>query len=130
MIKYLWSTIFSFSILYFTKVNIALAQVADDLGVNDLSNTNLGTRELTDTIAMLINVFLGLLGTIAVVLIIYGGWMWMTSQGNAEKVQKAKMILTSAIIGLVIILASYAIARFVLQNIYDATGGEGGQEAA
>ena len=126
MIKYLWSTIFSFSILYFTKVNIALAQVADDLGVNDLSNTNLGTRELTDTIAMLINVFLGLLGTIAVVLIIYGGWMWMTSQGNAEKVQKAKMILTSAIIGLVIILASYAIARFVLQNIYDATGGEGG----
>jgi fibronectin type 3 domain-containing protein len=125
MIKYFWSTIFSLSILYFAKVNTALAQVADDLGVNDLSNTNLGTRELTDTVALLINVFLGLLGTIAVVLIIYGGWMWMTSQGNAEKVQKAKLILTSAIIGLVIILASYAIARFVLNNIYDATGGGG-----
>ena len=123
MIKRVSYLLFSLSIFALYKVNFALAQ-AEDIGIDALDSVNLGRAELTDTIAQLINVFLGFLGVITVILIIYGGWMWMTSQGSAEKVQKAKLILTSAVIGLVIILSAYAIARFVLSNIYDATYGD------
>lgn len=74
--------------------------------------------------ANLIRVFLGFLGLIAVSLVLYAGWMYMRSQGNAEQIEKAKKILLSASIGLLIILSAFAIVTFVLSNILKATGGD------
>ena len=109
----------------FLLPEIGQAQV-DNLGTNDLANINLGDRDLKDTISLLINVALGFLGVLATLIILYGGWIWMTSQGATDKTDKAKKIILNAVIGLMIILASYAVARFVLHQIYDATGGLGG----
>jgi hypothetical protein len=39
--------------------------------------------------------------------------MWMTAGGNTEQVGKAKNLITSAIIGLVIVFASYALTSFI-----------------
>ena len=56
-----------------------------------------------------------------VVLMIIGGFRWMTSQGNEEKVTSAKKLLLTASIGLLIILASFAITRYVASRIIQAT---------
>mgnify|MGYP001589838599 FL=1 len=64
---------------------------------------------------------MGLLGIVAVVIILAGGFLWMTAGGNEEKVEKAKSLIFSGIIGLAIILTSFAIARFVISSLTSAT---------
>ncbi len=92
-------------------------------GLNNLAqNVNLGNRDLVDTIAQIINVILGFLGVIAVVLILMGGFKWMTAAGNEEKVGEAKKLLGAGVVGLVIIFAAFAIASFVVGNLSNATG--------
>ena len=82
----------------------------------------MSTRSLPETIGFLINSFLGLLGIILVVIIIYAGYLWMTDMGNAENVKKAKSMIVQAIIGMVILMAAYAIASFVIDAIMAGTG--------
>jgi len=99
----------------------AQADAVNNLGTNALYNSNLGQRDLKDSIAQIINVLLGFLGVIAVLIILLGGFKWMTSQGSSEKVDEAKKLIGAGIVGLIIILAAYAIARFVLEEVYNAT---------
>jgi hypothetical protein len=82
----------------------------------------LGTQDIRVTIARIIRAFLGFLGVIAVAIIIYGGYLYMTSAGNPEKIDKAKKVLINATIGLIIILSSFAIASFILNYLVEATG--------
>ena len=77
-------------------------------------------------ITNIIQIFLGLLGFIALIIIIYGGFVWMTSGGNQEKINKAKGILKSAIIGLLIILFSYVIVSVVMRAVVGVTTDDGG----
>ena len=63
----------------------------------------------------------GLIGSIALLMFIYGGVMFLISSGNSEKVTQAKQIIIGAVIGLVIVFASYAIIQFT----FDALGIEG-----
>ncbi len=88
--------------------------IAEEIGVS--SDVPLQT-----TIAKIINVALGLLGIIAVVIILLGGFKWMTSGGSEEKVGEAKKLLMAGVIGLIIILAAYAIATFVINALVNAT---------
>lgn len=85
----------------------------------------LGDQDPRVTIAKIIRLLLGFLGIIAVVLILYAGFIWMTSGGNDEKISKAKAILKNAVIGLAIILASFGIVAFILKQLIGATGGNG-----
>ena len=63
---------------------------------------------------------LGLLGLVAVIMIIYGGFMWMTAGGNDDRVGSAKKILSAAVIGLIIVLLSWAIISFAI-NVFSNT---------
>ncbi|MFH1534374.1 MAG: hypothetical protein ABIF80_00130, partial [Patescibacteria group bacterium] len=65
---------------------------------------------------------LGLLGLIAVIMILIGGFKWMTAGGNEEKIESAKKLLTSAIIGLVIVLLAWAIVIFALGVLQNTSG--------
>jgi hypothetical protein len=65
---------------------------------------------------------LTLVGVIFLALTIYAGFLWMTAGGNEEKIKKAKGMLTNAIIGLIIIMASYIITDYVLKAITSAVG--------
>ncbi len=85
------------------------------------AQTGLGTKDIRATIAGLISVIMGFLGIVAVIIILLGGFMWMTAGGNEEKVGKAKKLIVSGIIGLVIVLSAYAIATFVVGSIINAT---------
>jgi len=80
----------------------------------------LGTADLTTTIASFIKVGLGFLGIAAVVVIMIGGFKWVTAGGEEEKVKKAKKYIFQGLIGLVIVLAAYAIATFALGVVTDA----------
>ena len=87
-------------------------------------DTGLGKQDVRQTISKIINVALGLLGIVAVVIMLIGGFEWMTAGGNEEKVTSAKSRIFMGILGLAIILSAYAIARFVLEQLYIATTGE------
>jgi len=88
-----------------------------DVGLNEVAATGLGTQDIRVTIANLIRIAMGLLGIVAVVLIIIGGVMYATSMGEPEKIDKAKKLLIGAIIGLVIILTAFAIASFIINAL-------------
>ncbi len=95
----------------------------DDLLDDDFTGaTGLGTSNLKSTIGNIINVLLGFLGIIAVVIILYGGFVWMTAGGSEDKVKKAQQIIVAGAIGLAIILSAYAITNFVISEFINATG--------
>ena len=68
-----------------------------------------------------INTALSLVGIIAVGFFIYGGFLWLTSAGNEEKVKKSKQILVATAIGVIIVLSSMTIVTVVV-NILSPTG--------
>lgn len=78
-------------------------------------------KDIPEIIGAIIGTFLSLLGIIFVCLIIYGGFLWMTSGGNEAKVMKAKQVLTQAVIGLIIIMSAYSITFFVFQSLKEVT---------
>lgn len=76
-------------------------------------------RDVMSTLNTVINVLLGVIGFIAVIMIILGGINYTTSQGDATKVKKAKDTILYGIIGLVVALLAYALVNFVLANVFN-----------
>ena len=99
-------------------------ELSDPLGVYVGEQTGLSGQDIRISVIKGINVLLGLLGLVFVVLILYAGFMWMTSAGNTEKVDTAKKILGASIIGLIIIMTAYSITKFVLINLSEVTGNQ------
>jgi len=95
---------------------------ANDLGVGAIQNDiKLGSGDVRQTAARIINVALGFLGIIAVVIVLVGGFKYMISGGNEEKTSEAKNLIVSGIIGLAIILSAWAITGFVIAQLLTAT---------
>ncbi|PJA47195.1 hypothetical protein CO172_02775 [Candidatus Uhrbacteria bacterium CG_4_9_14_3_um_filter_36_7] len=96
-----------------------------DLSTGDdfASISGLGNQDLATTIASIIRVMLGFLGVVAVCLIIFGGFKWMIAGGKEEQVKKAQNLIIYGVIGIIIVLAAYAIASFVLDSITTAVSG-------
>ncbi|PIR95107.1 hypothetical protein COT95_00510 [Candidatus Falkowbacteria bacterium CG10_big_fil_rev_8_21_14_0_10_37_6] len=89
---------------------------------DDIQNTTgLGAEDPRQIAASVINVILGFLGIIAVVLILAGGFRWMTAQGNDDAIAGAKNLMVAGVVGLVIILAAFGIAKFVIEALVGAT---------
>ncbi len=100
---------------------VASAQSGDLFGIGYATATGLTSTDLRVTVANIINVALGLLGIIAVVIILVGGFKWMTAMGNEDKVGESKKLIAAGIIGLAIIVSAYAIANFVISSLVEAT---------
>ena len=60
---------------------------------------------------------LSLLGIIFLILLIYAGYLWMTASGNEQQVEKAKSMITAAMIGLIIVLSAYSILILLVHII-------------
>jgi len=92
--------------------------------VNDVAGAaEVGTDQKLETIVgNIINVALGFLGVLLLAYLLYAGFLWMTAGGSEEGVTKAKTMIRNAIIGLIIIVAAFAISNFVLTSLVEATG--------
>jgi hypothetical protein len=102
------------------------ARAAFDVGSSGLNESagedGAGFDTSTGNIALfigsrIIQPVLGILGLLFLVLTIYAGILWMTAQGDPKQVQKAKDILVSAVIGVVIIVAAYALTTAVFNGL-------------
>lgn len=111
--------------LLFSPINV-LAQGVN-AGVDYGENIGLGNLDPRVVAANIVRVALGFLAIIVVILIIYAGFVWMTSEGDEAKITQAKKIIKNAVIGLIIILASFGITTFLINKFLEGTiGGPGG----
>lgn len=123
-LKKLFATLGVLSVLLVPAVAGAQAQItSQDLGIQYGSATGLGNQDVRITVARIIRTAMGLLGIVAVVIILIGGFKWMTAGGNDEQTGEAKKWIFSGIIGLAIILSAYALATYVINSLVSATTG-------
>ena len=78
------------------------------------------TSNFQGTTATVVSMIFYVMGTIFLALMIYGGVVWAKSAGREEEIKRAKNIIITALIGLVVVMASYAITRFILTNLAKA----------
>ncbi len=100
---------------------MAAAEIKYSTNLNSLAGaagiSTGGNNSLVQIIGALIGTVLVLLGVLLVVFILWAGFIWMTSQGEAGKTKKAKDMIYQSIIGLLIIFAAYAITNFVFSAL-------------
>ena len=100
-------------VLLFSSVSLAFAQ----LSVGGILNGFEGTEgDLSDFIVTILNWIIGAAGVVCVVMIIVGGYSYMTAGGDESKVKDASKTLTNAIIGLVICFIAVILVNYVLEN--------------
>jgi ABC-type uncharacterized transport system YnjBCD permease subunit len=116
-------------IILFLLAFFALTQnivLADDYGLEETAKTAqilpTDNQDISLTIGKVVGAGLAFIGVIFFLLIIYGGLLWMTARGNEQQVTKAKDLIISAVIGLVIVLSAYAITKYV-GGIFGQTSG-------
>jgi hypothetical protein len=122
---------------YFCLVALFFLLFADNSfsaisNINDSKNNNFGLdltasdvglkiKDNAPTIAIIvgniIGVALSLLGVVFMILIIYGGYMWMMSRGNDAEADKAKDIIVNATIGVIIIFSAYVLTNYILTSL-------------
>lgn len=73
---------------------------------------------LMGTLQLVVNVIVGVIGFVAVIMIIMGGISFMTSQGDAGKVSKARNTILYGVVGLIVALLAFAIVNFVLTSVF------------
>jgi heme/copper-type cytochrome/quinol oxidase subunit 2 len=95
------------------------SDLEDNLG-DVQSDSDLADASLTEFIGTLISVFISVLGIVLLLLIIYAGFLWMTAGGNTDQVGTAKTIMINSVVGLIILLAAYAISDFVITALANA----------
>lgn len=107
------------------------AQTADNFGITTVGqNINVpapANADLRVLIVRILNLVLGFLGLIAFCIVLYAGYLWMTSRGNEEQVMAAKKMLINGVIGLVIIMAAFTITSFILRALRSAINGNQGE---
>ena len=109
------------SLMLIVMLSVAAPAGAIDWGLNYAANVGLGTNEIRTVAASVIQTLLGVLGILALVMILYGGFRWMTSGGSDDGVAAAKKTIGAGIIGLIIIFFAYAIVTFVFNVVGSAT---------
>jgi len=91
--------------------------IIETVRVSGLPKTVAGSSDTSTIVGNIIGAILGLVGIIFFALTLYAGVYWMTARGDSARVDTAKNTLESAIIGLIIVVAAYAIVSFVFNRL-------------
>lgn len=75
------------------------------------------TKKADEVVNAVVNVVLSFVGIIAVCVMIYGGFLYMTSNGDSGKAQKAKNVILYGLVGMIVALLAYTIIIFVSRSI-------------
>lgn len=104
-------------LLVFSKVALAQDSLKDQvMGQVDAAKTTAGYTSATDpraTIGAVIKIFLGFVGSIFIILIAMASYWFIIARGREDKIEKATKTMRGAVIGLFIVVLSYAITSFV-----------------
>lgn len=100
----------------------ALPALAQDPGLEALRSVGFSATDPRILIARIIRVALSLLGLVAIIIILYGGFLWMTARGDSKQIETAKKVLQNGLIGLVIIFTSYTIVSFIFAQFLGLRG--------
>lgn len=95
--------------------NPLLDKSANQAGYNTSVNA---AFVLTDILGSIVFGFASVLGIFFILLVIYGGYIWMNARGNSSEVDRAKHIIRDAIIGLIVVTSSYSLWRLVEALIF------------
>ncbi|SRR3989339_390955 len=121
---------FIFSIAFLLCLGLGLPVLAAGLGSAGGVFKQIGSQSGADAyqtpqdlIGVGINAALTLVGLFFLVLMIYAGYLWLTARGEEEPINKAKKIITSSIIGFVLVASAYSITVFIGKRFEDAGGG-------
>ena len=101
-------------------VQQGLSPLSGLFGTGNISSVT----SLSQLLPMIIQLLLGIAGGVAVIFVIIGGYQYITSGGNEESAEKGRKTLTNAVIGVVVIILSYAIIT-VIANLVSTPGGFG-----
>lgn len=110
------------ALLVLALPSIATAAVTPFSIENYGGQVGLGTADLKSAVISAIAWVLGIASLVSVVMVILGGFLWLTSAGNEEKLEKAKKTISSAVVGLVLVIISWAIVIFVAGSTRNVTG--------
>ncbi|MFZ4631640.1 MAG: pilin [Patescibacteria group bacterium] len=88
-----------------------------NIDVPKIDNPAKGVSSVQGLASNIINAIFGMIGSLALLMIIYGGLTWMTSGGNAENIKKGRDTVIWATIGLAFIFLSYALASVLIKTI-------------
>lgn len=106
----------------FLLLTLAL-MLAPGITLAALLDNPLGTTNITVVIARLIEAILGITGAVALLMFIYGGFLWLISAGDPKKVEKGKEVMKWAILGLVVIVTAYVIVSTIVSALESGTLG-------
>ena len=107
----LFSSLFIF--LYFPLKVLANPSTLEGLEKTGDAVPGINNGDLPTMIGVIVGALLSFVGVLFLILMIYGGVMWMTARGNEQQVEKARSLIIAAIIGIIIVLAAYAITMFI-----------------
>jgi cytochrome bd-type quinol oxidase subunit 2 len=99
----------------FAGDNAALGGLRNVQGGSGFAEAN--EYSISAVLGTVVRGFLGLLGIIFTILILYGGYNWMIASGREEKVRKAQDTIRRAIIGLIVTLGAFAIWNYIWWNL-------------
>ncbi len=81
------------------------------------ADTATGTQKIQDIVTTIVNIFSVIVGIVAVIMIIWGGFKYITSGGDSGNITSAKNTIIYAIIGLVIVALAQFLVQFVLDKV-------------
>ena len=91
----------------------AMLDKVKKVSTDSYNTANTDANSLSSFAGTIVNIALTSLGVIFVILIIVAGFMWMTSSGDKEKIDKATKMISASVIGLLIVVAAYALWNFI-----------------
>jgi len=104
------------SVLFLLLLFLPVLVQAQNLNLSSIKQSFVVTN-LVSLIVSLIKIFFGLIGVIFLIILIYAGFIWMTAGGDPNKIDKAKKIISVALIGLIIDISAFALTSFII-NVF------------
>jgi hypothetical protein len=109
----------SFAQGFMDKVKMGAGDAAKRSGLDQ-------TGSIQDIIGNVIYAVLSFSGILLLGFMLYAGFLWMTAGGNADQTKMARQYIQNAVIGLIIVVSSFAIVSFVLEQLSTTVSGSGG----
>lgn len=99
------------------SVKEGLTNTGVEAGFSIIGEQGKPDRSFAEAVGRYVSGLATILGALFMLLIIYGGWLWMSARGNDDQVSKAKAIIIGAVIGIAIVITAQIIVQLALKAL-------------